>query len=636
MWVKKYLITTILAFFLFKVVLAQKNTKPNILCLVMEDTSPDYIGCYGNKQVITPVIDKLAAEGVRFVNAFSTNTVCSPSRSCIITGVPPYKLGTGNHRSAYSIPDTIHGFPFYLRQAGYYTSNNSKTDYNTNAEKRIINESWDENSVKASWEKRKPGQPFFAVFNFLDSHESRTITNPYSIYKTQVLDQLPANRIITEENVPLPPFLPDAPEIRKEYVRIHNAISLADLKMGQVLAKLEAQGLKDSTIIFMYADHGEAMPRGKTNGINRGYRVPFVIWFPAMYKHLSPWGTAGVVSDELISFEDLAPTMIALAEGKKPNYLEGRTLIGTKREKNVDLLFLAQDRSGESPDLVRSVTDGRFMYSRNYMSFMPEMRYMKYHDFGRLQQLYRIAFDEGKLSTIQKIGMIPRPAEYLFDIKNDSWELNNLAANASHIAVLHKMRTALEKHVLQSKDIHFLPEYEMDQVNNKMHMYDFRQDAENYPITKIYEVAQLSGFKGTAYKKKQLNYLTSKHQIQRYWGAMGLLSQNNLEKKDLKIIEIGLKDKYPPVQIICAALVYKYASSKEARDILLQFINNKNPLLQVEALQQLTYMKDVKAFIPSIKNIHANAKAYELSVANAAEVFLYKFANQVLVYDNFQ
>ncbi len=125
------------------------QTKPNILWLVIEDTSPDFIGCYGNNFAKTPVMDKLANEGIRFANAYSTNTVCSPSRSCIITGVRSNQLGTGNHRSNYKIPDSIHGFPSYLHTAGYYTSNNSKTDYNTSAAKRIIKESWDESSAKA-------------------------------------------------------------------------------------------------------------------------------------------------------------------------------------------------------------------------------------------------------------------------------------------------------------------------------------------------------------------------------------------------------------------------------------------------------------------------------------------------------
>ena len=157
-----------------------EEPRPNILWLTYEDTSPQFIGCYGDSLAKTPTMDRLAADGVRFTSAFSTGTVSSPSRFCLITGMTPATMGTGNHRSQYPIPDFVHGFPKYLRDAGYYTSNNYKTDYNNAREKEMIAESWDESSGKAGWWKRKPGQPFFAVFNSPHSHQSRTMTNPWN------------------------------------------------------------------------------------------------------------------------------------------------------------------------------------------------------------------------------------------------------------------------------------------------------------------------------------------------------------------------------------------------------------------------------------------------------------------------
>jgi len=331
--------------------------KPNILWITIEDTSPQFIGCYGNGNERTPVIDKLAEEGVRFTNAFSTGTVCSPSRSAIITGVHTFKMGTGNHRSNYPIPDFIKGFPYYLQQQGYYVSNNSKTDYNVGNVKAFIREAWNESSKKAGWWNRQPGQPFFAVFNFMESHQSRTMTKSYDWYLENVLEQLPENERIAEDAFEMPPFYKDTPEMRKHFARVYNSLKLTDNRIGELLDRLDRDHLRDSTIIFFFADHGEGIPRGKTNGINLGYRVPFVVWFPEMYKHLSPWGTSGVVTDELINFKDLAPTLIELAGGEIPEHMVGCALLSENRTKADEYIELSADRSDNGPDLLRSITD---------------------------------------------------------------------------------------------------------------------------------------------------------------------------------------------------------------------------------------------------------------------------------------
>lgn len=362
--------------------------KPNILWVTIEDTSPHFIGIYGNRHASTPTIDGLAREGVRFTNAFSTGTVCAPSRCTIITGVRTYVLGTGNHRSTFPIPDFIKGFPHYMRQAGYYVTNNNKTDYNIAREKEFISEAWNERSLKAGWWNRKPGQPFFAVVNFEDSHQSRTMTHPYEWYQEHVLGELPPGDRISEAEFEMPPFYRDSPEMRKQISRVYNSIKLTDNKIAGLLERLERDGLMDSTIIFFYGDHGQGIPRAKTNGINLGHRVPFVIWFPPMYRHLSPWGT-GRVSDELISFEDLAPTLISLAGGKVPAHMKGRILLGASRTPPVDKLFLTTDRSDNGIDMVRSVTNGRYFYSRNLMPFMPEARYIRYMEIADIKKIMR-------------------------------------------------------------------------------------------------------------------------------------------------------------------------------------------------------------------------------------------------------
>src|SRR5690606_16411962 len=270
---------------------------------------------------------------------------------------------------------------------------------------------------------------------------------------------------------------------------------LTDNKIGELLKRLEKDHLTDSTIIFFFSDHGEGIPKGKTNGINLGYRVPFVVWFPPMYRHLSPWGT-GVVTDELVNFEDLAPTLIALAEGKVPAHMKGRVLMGRQRSEPVPFLELSSDRSDNGIDLVRSITDGKYMYSRNYMPFMPQVRYINYMEISEIKQHMRQDLADGNLNDPQRQLFEPRPAEFFFDTENDPWELHNLVDDPRYKTQVAKMRVQLEQSILQSRDVMFLPEYELAEIARTGTAYEYRMDDAHYPIKEIYAAARLSGMRG--------------------------------------------------------------------------------------------------------------------------------------------
>lgn len=590
-------------------VFAQQNQteKPNVLWITIEDTSPQFIGAYGNEDARTPNIDKLAKEGVRFTNAFSTGTVCSPSRSAIITGVKTYKLGTGHHRSNVPIPDYIKGFPYYLQQQGYYTSNNKKTDYNLSAGKDFIKEAWNESSEKAGWWKRKSGQPFFAVFNYTESHQSRTMTWPFSQYKNEIYDKLKPEERIGDDDFKMPPIYHDSPEMRKQFARVYNSLKYTDNEIGDILARLEKDHLKDSTIIFFYADHGEGMPRGKTNGIDYGHRVPFVVWFPPMYKHLSPWGESGVVTDELIDFEDLAPTIISLAGGKVPDYLTGRVLIGKSRSKPVKQIFLSNDRSDNGPDLVRTITDGRYVYSRNFMPFQPELRYIRYMEIGEIKQQMRNDLKAGKLDSLQKSLFQPRNPESLYDIKNDQWETHNLAFEPEYQNMLKKFRKDLEENIIAEKDVLLLPEYKTKLISENTTPYEYRQDPNKYPVKEIYAAASLSGFRNLQVAQKQVTLLKSSTEDVRYWAILGLRSQNKeLQKQFKSAILKALKDPYPPVAITAAAIAYDVFGDKNAEAYLQKEVADANEDLALMAVNYLLYVKDLKPFIPMVNKIRAN------------------------------
>lgn len=581
---------------------AQK--KPNMLWITIEDTSPQFIGCYGNRDARTPVIDQLAKEGVRFTNAFSTGTVCSPSRTALITGVKVYETGTGNHRSNYTLPANMHGFPYYMQQAGYHTSNNAKTDYNVFKEKQFIADAWDESSGKAGWWNRKPGQPFFSVFNYNDSHQSRTMTDTYPKYVKEVLDELPENERIAEDAFEMPPIYRDSPEMRKQFARVYNSLKLTDNKIAKLLKRLDDDHLRDSTIIFFFGDHGEGIPRGKTNGIDLGYRVPFVIWFPPMYKHLSPWGEGGAVTDELIDFEDLAPTLISLAGGKIPDHMKGRKLIGTDRSAKTDHLVLSSDRSDNGIDMIRNVTDGRYMYSRNYMPFMPEVRFIRYMEISEMKQQMRKDLADQKLDKLQSSLFAERPAEFLFDIKNDLWETKNLINDPKMKVVVEKMRMQLSTSLLKSRDVMFLPEYEIGLISEKSNAYDYRLSDQNYPIKEIFAAASLSGKRGADIAAQQIELLKNTNKIVRYWAALGLRSQDaDVLKSFEKEITAAMEDDYQPVAITCSAITFDVFKNETAAANLKKFVDSDNAELALMSINYLLYVSDKKPFIETIRSV---------------------------------
>lgn len=504
-----------------------------------------------------------------------------------------------------------------MQKQGYYVTNNSKTDYNVANIAQFTKEAWNESSNKAGWWNRKHGQPFFAVFNFDDSHQSRTMTNSYDWYVENVWEQLPANERISDDAFELPPFYNNTPEMRKQFARVYNSIKLTDKRIGELLAKLDKDQLRDSTIIFFYADHGEGIPRGKTNGINLGYRVPFVIWFPEMYKYLSPWGTSGVVTDELIDFEDLAPTLICISGGELPDHLKGRVLLGNKRSKPAKHLILSTDRADNGTDLVRSITDGKFMYSRNYMAYMSEVRFIRYVQIAEITQQMHSDLNSNKLNPLQKSVFNPRPAEFLYDIEADLWETKNLADNPIYKNVLGKMCKQLDAEIIKSRDVHFLPEYELGRISETGTAYEFRLDNKKYPIKEIYAAASLSGKRGKEITSQQIKLLKSSNEIVRYWATIGLFCQNAdlLEPYKSEIIR-SMNDTYTPASVTSAALLFRNFKHPEAEMKLKEYCKSKNMDIALMAVNYLIYIDNKQPFVETIKSVHSiPGRNYNLKAA---------------------
>ncbi len=280
--------------------------RPNILWLTSEDHGP-HMGCYGDSFATTPNVDRLAAQGMIYLHAWSNAPVCAPARTTIISGMYACSAGGEHMRSFLPYPAGKKMFPQFLREAGYYCTNNAKEDYNLEKPGQV----WDESSRRAHWRNRRPGQPFFAVFNSEKSHESRIRTRPHP----QVHD--PAK-------VRLPAYHPDVPEVRRDWAQYYDAVSEADADAGKRLQELDAAGLAEDTIVFYYGDHGSGMPRSKRWPYNSGLQVPIVVRIPEKFRRLaSPEYKPGGKSDRLVSFVDLAPTVLSLAGIRPPEWLQG-------------------------------------------------------------------------------------------------------------------------------------------------------------------------------------------------------------------------------------------------------------------------------------------------------------------------
>jgi arylsulfatase A-like enzyme len=573
--------------------IAQKE-RPNILWLTFEDTSPHFIGCYGNKSAKTPFMDSLAKIGTKFTRAFATGSVCSPSRTALITGMKTYTLGTGHHRSNNSIPEFVKGFPYYLKKSGYYCTNNEKTDYNVANIKAFTNEAWDESSVKAGWWNRGTNQPFFAVFNNASAHQSRTMTESYKYYENNVLKNLSKNLQVSESEAIMPPFYRDSPEMRKNTARIYNSIALADYEMKQLFERLKKDDLLENTIIFCFADHGEGMPRVKTNGIGMGYQVPFFMVIPDKYKKDFPF-KAGTTNDQLFDFCDLAPTILKIANTEIPSHFQGKSIINNQSNQ----LFLSTDRADESNDLVRTVIKGKYAYSRVFMPFMPELRYLSYIDKGDITAQIRQDFKENKLNDAQKQMLLTRPIEYLYDYENDLWQLNNLVLDKKYAGLLEGFRNDLKKHLLESRDVMFLPESEFAEVSKKTSLHEFRNSESNYPIQKILDVAMLSGLKTKTSGNQQVKYLSDKDLSVRYWAAMGLKSQDrkmlNAHLKTLQK-EFATKNESDASKVVLATVLSEQFNDIESKNFLEKTILGENENLSWLTFQMLLYQKNQADF----------------------------------------
>ena len=457
----KILLLVVLPFLSIKGLFAQQTAQPsppNIVWIVCEDLSPQHLESYGGTGGKTPFLNALAAESVQYNQVFATAGVCAPSRAALITGAYQTSIGAMHMRTlatsavtldayppgfkGYStlLPEGMKTYPELLRSAGYYTSNNSKEDYQFESPVTM----WDESGAKAHYRNRPDStQPFFSIFNFMVTHESQVWMREHE------------ELLVRPEEVSVPAVYPDDSLTRRVLARfITNAMRM-DKQVGEVVAQLKEDGLYENTIIFFFSDHGDGMPYFKRELYDRGLRAPLLI--------KAPFLEAGSQSNELISFVDFAPTLLSLAGVPIPESMQGQAFLGQQKSATPrKYSFAARDRMDSEYDRVRAVTDGEFKYIRNYMPEKPNYQNVKY----RLQNPLMIHLLElnskGLLNANQaRWFALTKPAEELYDTKTDPWEFKNLIGNPLYEEKLRELRKAHEDWVLTYGDLGALDEMSM-------------------------------------------------------------------------------------------------------------------------------------------------------------------------------
>jgi arylsulfatase A-like enzyme len=555
---------------------------PNILWLTSEDNGP-HLGCYGDQYALSPNLDALAAQGMLYANATSNAPVCAPARTTIISGLYASSTGSEHMRSETRLPAGFRMFPQFLRDAGYYCTNNSKEDYNLAKPGRV----WDDSSRKAHWKNRRDGQPFFAVFNHTITHESQ-IRNAISGH----------DRVHDPAKVRLPAYHPDAPEVRRDWAQYYDRLTMMDAQVGDRLQELDRAGLAEDTIVFYFSDHGSGMPRNKRWLYMSGLRVPMMVYFPPKWRHLAPQEyRQGAASDRLVSFVDLAPTMLSLAGVEPPEWMQGGAFAGRFETQSPEFNYGFRGRMDERYDLSRSVRDKKFNYIRNYMPHRSYGQHLAYMFETPTTRVWHRLFESGKLGVHQARFWKAKPPEELYDLESDPDEIDNLAGSPEHRETLARMRQAHADWTRRIKDVGLLSEWEMHARAHDTTPYELGHDPQKYDLEEVFAAANVA----TSLQSEDLPEIVSmlRHEDSgvRYWGTVGLLAHQVAGVRaghDALVAALG--DDSPIVRISAAEALGRFGGEDDVQAALNVLVQNLKPdadyLLAVAALNALDYLDE--------------------------------------------
>ncbi len=476
------------------------GTVPNVLWLVSEDNDP-FLGSYGDPVARTPNLDLLAAEGVRYANCFCAGPVCAPSRFALITGMYPTSTGPAeHHRATGNRPSWLLGFPELLRSAGYYCTNNAKTDYNVWVD---MPATWNASDSTAHWRNRPAGAPFFSVFNIDTTHEGKIFPGASK--------PLPGG--VTPASVRIPAYLPDTATARSDRARYYDQVTVMDGQVADLLAALSADGLAEDTIVFYYSDNGGVLPRSKRFCFDSGLHTPLIIRFPAKYASLAPAPPGAVITDP-VSGVDFGPTVLNLAGVAIPPHMQGLAFAGPGRQART-YAFSSRDRMDERYDMQRTVRTSSHRYIRNYLPHLP---YGQWQAFAFAQAGYREwqrLYQAGGLPPVQAAFWQAKPAEELYDLSTDPDEVSNLVDVPALGPLLADLRSQLDEHMLAVNDNGFIPE------GSRMEGYDASRVPGRYPLPRVLGVAATAIARDPGNSDQLAAWLSDPNVIVRLWAARG-------------------------------------------------------------------------------------------------------------------
>jgi len=592
---------------------ALATDRPNILWLVSEDNNP-FLGCYGDPMAHTPTLDKLAKEGVLYERCFAW-PVCAPSRFTLITGMYPTTCGDAEHmRAQGKIPSWLHGFPTLLRAAGYFTSNNAKTDYNSPIS---IKEAWTEQGNNAHWRLRpNADQPFFSVFNHEVTHESCLFPE-----KELPLDFPPTD----PAKVRIPAYQPDTPEIRADWARYYNHMTVLDEQLAAKLKALADDGLADNTIVFYYADNGGVLPRSKRFLEQSGTHVPLIIYFPPKWQRLAPAPPGARIKDP-VSFVDFSATVLSLAGVKIPDYMQGHAFAGAAKAAPNKFMHITRDRMDERYDMMRSVADSRWLYVHNYRPDLPYVQPLAYMFRARGYQSWARVAAEGGLTRATAQFWGAKPTEELYDMDNDPDSIHNLAADPAQRETLERMRAELKRRVIENVDNGFIPE------GSPLEGYDASRQPGAFPIERVYTVATAASERNPGNLPSFIEALDDSSEPVRWWAAQGCAMLAEKASAAAPTLRQHLNDQSGAVQVAAAeALAYLGQTDDALRTLERQLQNTNMPYYALQAgnvldrlgntaRPSLPVMKQVAGKLGNVTNASSAPYYLRQILANAINV----------------
>ncbi len=597
------------------------SEQPNIVWISCEDISP-HLGCYGDPHAITPNLDKLAQEGTRYTNAFTTAGVCAPCRSAIITGMYQNSIGTHHMRCNATLPTWLKPFPVYLREAGYYCTNNSKTDYQFS--KPAKKEIWDICSAKGHWRNRPlKSQPFFAVFNFTGCHESGIASE--SKYMSVTEDLLPSQRQNPKNLTTLPPYYPDTAITREDWKRNYELITAMDAWAGDLIQQLKDAGEYDNTIIIYWSDHGVGLPRAKRWLYDSGTHIPLIIRVPEKFqKSLDVSSLA--TDNQLISAVDFAPTVLNIAGIDPPSYLQGRAFLGLHLSPPRKFVYGARDRMDERYDIIRTVRGPQYRYIRNFEPLKPYYQYMNTPEKGATMQEIRKKEASGQLDPVMALfSANAKPVEELYDTHADPFEIHNLADDPTFSHKLSEMRHALSEWQNEIGDVGLIPEAEIEILEQDagsrfaILQSTTKNSSTEKRLAMLVDIAT-SASEGPASIPKLLDALQNEDASIRYWAATGIGNIGPAATSTLARVAESLNDPSPSVRIAAARAVAKLGSPHDALPVLEAELQSDHQWGRLAAAIVLDEMdEEARPALPSLQQALLNQpNKYIVRVVNRA------------------